>query len=236
MRDPSDQIAAFQQPTNASISMLHGFIQQGEVKEMTDLLEKDGELVNTKDENGLTPLHHAATTGNVDIVSELLRFGGNPDINDRLGRPVIYCAVIEGNKEVIDLLTFYDVKSGDTSNRVDNIKRQVYEPNRIVCFQRNTWQEGFLEKIEFVYQSNLKRDTVKVGLEVPEQGDNVVFIDNEGNKMDFSVNKYYSWMIKPGQEITVCTAQRVVALSGKPQRMGFGYRLGYKWRHRWHWK
>ena len=35
-------------------------------------------------QNGQTPLHHAASKGHVDIISELLKYGGDPEINDRV--------------------------------------------------------------------------------------------------------------------------------------------------------
>lgn len=45
---------------------------------LVELLLKSGCLINLRDDNGDTPLHIAARTGELDIIDILLRHGKNP--------------------------------------------------------------------------------------------------------------------------------------------------------------
>ena len=63
--------------------------------------------INSKDNEGDTPLHLAADLGNLDIVELLLKSGAEIDLHDgwdTLGRTALHRAVIKGNIEVINVL------------------------------------------------------------------------------------------------------------------------------------
>lgn len=64
-----------------------------------------GANIDTKNENGATPLFIASHKGNVEMVKFLLENGANPDIAIKLGATPLFVAVQgNGNLEIIDLL------------------------------------------------------------------------------------------------------------------------------------
>ncbi|KAL9026412.1 MAG: hypothetical protein Q9196_004919 [Gyalolechia fulgens] len=58
----------------------------------------------TGSENGETPIHVAASYGNVEAVRSLLKLGVSPNTRDKDRRAPIHSAAFSGNHEIIDLL------------------------------------------------------------------------------------------------------------------------------------
>jgi prolyl 4-hydroxylase len=59
----------------------HRAAQDGDVDGLIEIIDKLGHLVNSKDENGWTPLHEGARTGNLEVVRVLLDKGSR--VNER---------------------------------------------------------------------------------------------------------------------------------------------------------
>ena len=60
--------------------------------------------VNAQDEDGLTPLHHAALSGNVRIISLLLESGAIVNIPDKKGLDPLHYAAWQGYMDPVGLL------------------------------------------------------------------------------------------------------------------------------------
>lgn len=64
---------------------------------------------NIQQHDGNTPLHHAASSGDLKIVSLLLNYKGNPNItNSILGRTPLHNAVDGGHEKIVKLMVKYD--------------------------------------------------------------------------------------------------------------------------------
>jgi ankyrin repeat protein len=55
----------------------------GDLPAVTALLDADAELVNARDADRKTALHHAATAGNLDVVKLLVERGADVSVRDR---------------------------------------------------------------------------------------------------------------------------------------------------------
>ena len=94
---------------------LHTAARDGDLLAVHRLLAQ-GALVDARDGHSMTPLHHAAETGHVDVAQSLIRksadvdaesnFDGDPHEgkDGELGRTAIHYAVAGGHVEVVDLL------------------------------------------------------------------------------------------------------------------------------------
>ncbi|KAJ3125939.1 hypothetical protein HK098_008019 [Nowakowskiella sp. JEL0407] len=60
--------------------------------------------VNVVDDNLATPLHHAASLGNIEIVEMLLDKGANPNSGDNTGRTPLFIAACDNQPDVVKLL------------------------------------------------------------------------------------------------------------------------------------
>ncbi|XP_041350746.1 serine/threonine-protein phosphatase 6 regulatory ankyrin repeat subunit C-like [Gigantopelta aegis] len=68
------------------------------------LLKKDTSLLNTPDNEGLTPLHMSAITGNEAMLHLLLKKGANLTCLDEEKHTVVHWATVSGQTEILDLL------------------------------------------------------------------------------------------------------------------------------------
>jgi hypothetical protein len=83
---------------------IHIASSRGDANEVKALLEASPILVNSKDENGWTPLHFAARYGNTEIVKILLKFKADPSGPDKAGTSPIELADLYNHAPVVDLL------------------------------------------------------------------------------------------------------------------------------------
>src|SRR6266851_8618446 len=67
--------------------------EAGHVRAVENLLRNDPGLVHTTDSDGLTPLHHAAFGGNVNVVELLLRMGADVNATSAHGSTPLHMAV-----------------------------------------------------------------------------------------------------------------------------------------------
>jgi prolyl 4-hydroxylase len=79
--------------TGSQQTEAHLAAQDGDVKALTEIVDRFGDLVNAKDEHGWAPIHEGVRTGKVEVVDLLLRKGA--DINDTThnGESVLYLAL-----------------------------------------------------------------------------------------------------------------------------------------------
>lgn len=77
--------------------------RRGNISEMQQLLSK-GYKINSKHNNGMTPLHWTANKGHLEATSFLLEQGADPSIRDNFGFAPLKHALREGHLEVANLL------------------------------------------------------------------------------------------------------------------------------------
>ncbi|MCJ7454088.1 MAG: ankyrin repeat domain-containing protein [Wolbachia endosymbiont of Homalodisca vitripennis] len=68
---------------------------------------KRGVIVNFKDTDGRTPLHHAVNNGNIDVVSTLLKNGAEVAQITNKGNTPLHIASSKGYREVVEVLLQY---------------------------------------------------------------------------------------------------------------------------------
>mmetsp|Transcript_2691 Transcript_2691/g.2568 ORF Transcript_2691/g.2568 Transcript_2691/m.2568 type:complete len:494 (-) Transcript_2691:235-1716(-) len=70
--------------TGSQQTEAHMAARDGDVKALSEIVDRFGDLVNAKDEHGWAPIHEGVRIGNKEVVSLLLEKGAN--INDTTGR------------------------------------------------------------------------------------------------------------------------------------------------------
>ncbi|XP_021904209.1 ankyrin-1 [Carica papaya] len=95
---------------------LHFAAREGKTEVCKYLLEELRLDVNTKDEEGETPVLHAARQGHADTVKYLLDHGANPAIPSDLGATALHHAAGIGNIELLKELLSRDVEVDSQSD------------------------------------------------------------------------------------------------------------------------
>ena len=72
-----------------------------------------GTDVNTKNRNGVTPLHYAAWDAHKEIAELLITNGAEVNAKDKNGRTPLLYATVTGHKEIADLLRKHGGKTGE---------------------------------------------------------------------------------------------------------------------------
>lgn len=88
-------------------TQLHKLVRQAHNHDHFKTLEKfitDGAIVDERDNEGLTPLHHAAFMGHPESISILLSHGANINAEDRAGWTPLHVAAFNGNFACLCLL------------------------------------------------------------------------------------------------------------------------------------
>ncbi len=67
-------------------------------------LVANGADVNARDENGWTPLHHAASSGEMEIAAVLIAKGADVNAKDKYGLMPLHAAIVRGQKHVVAAL------------------------------------------------------------------------------------------------------------------------------------
>ena len=73
---------------------IHEAVQQGDLSKTQNLIAKDPSVLNSKTEDGRTPLHVAVMGGHKKLVEYLIREGANIDALDKEGRTPLLNAII----------------------------------------------------------------------------------------------------------------------------------------------
>ena len=109
-------------PINIVGSALHCAAQFGQTH-MIEMLAERGLYVNIGDDKGWTPLHYAATCGQLESVRTLLRLGGRESMTKVAGicGTPLHRAVAIGHKDIVSLL----LNEGCPINVVDSKGRSV---------------------------------------------------------------------------------------------------------------
>ncbi|XP_042514940.1 ankyrin-1 [Macadamia integrifolia] len=95
---------------------LHFAAREGKTEICKYLLEELKLDVDTKDEDGETPLLHATRQGHTDTAKYLLECGADPSISSEIGATALHHAAGTGN---IDLLSFVLSKGDDVDSQSD---------------------------------------------------------------------------------------------------------------------
>ncbi len=83
---------------------IHEAAKTGDIARLQELLNADPSLVNSPDDNVMTPLHLAAEAGATEAVSLLIRSGANVNAADFQNRIPLHLAAYDGNAEAVKLL------------------------------------------------------------------------------------------------------------------------------------
>jgi len=103
---------------------IHGASERGELEKVKDILEKRGELVNSRDELGRSPIIFAVATDKKAVVAYLLSKGADLEGKDNLGQTPLHWAAMYGHKQIIEML----ISAGADVNAEDyNGETPLYE-------------------------------------------------------------------------------------------------------------
>ncbi|CAG0880106.1 unnamed protein product [Cyprideis torosa] len=89
----------------AVISALHCAASRGHVDCLETLISLCGAEVDVMDANGCTALFYAVTLGHADCSHALLKFGAEPNRQDRKGRTPAHCGAAKGQLETLKILS-----------------------------------------------------------------------------------------------------------------------------------
>jgi len=90
--------------------------QNGDLDRVKIFIEQNEKLVNSKDEDGRTPIHWASSTGKDAVVLYLLEKGANPDSEDESGWTPLCSACSSGYETTVKILL--------TCNKPVNVNHQ----------------------------------------------------------------------------------------------------------------
>ena len=97
----------------ALLKPLHMAVEKGETGEFKDALKKYPFFINARDENGSTPLHLAAATGNNEILWMLINQGANINTRDIDGFTPMELAAQKEHTAVVQLLQGMGAQTGN---------------------------------------------------------------------------------------------------------------------------
>lgn len=83
---------------------IHNAVQQGDLTKTQNLIAKDPALLNSKTEDGMTPLHVAVMGGHKELMKFLIQEGANIDALDKEGRTPLLNAIMFKKSELAHML------------------------------------------------------------------------------------------------------------------------------------
>jgi len=90
---------------------IHDAVKSGNLEKVKIFLQGNKDLMNQKDQQGKTPLHHAIETGHDHIAKYLIVQGADLDLKDENNDSLLHYAAFMGSLEIADML----LKKGVTS-------------------------------------------------------------------------------------------------------------------------
>jgi ankyrin repeat protein len=81
---------------------IHDAVKSGDVAKVTAVLNANPALFNAE-ENKWTPLHCAASRGNINVIRALIAAGANTTIKENKGKTPSEFAILHGHSEVARL-------------------------------------------------------------------------------------------------------------------------------------
>ena len=92
-------------PTKKGLLAIHVAAAAGRLSVVELLISYDSSLVNIRDKNNSTPLHHAIKNRNYNVIRFLLSHGARTDLVDRKGQTALFLAQdYDLDKDVITLV------------------------------------------------------------------------------------------------------------------------------------
>lgn len=80
------------------------WVKEGHEQKVCELLDKEPELANLPDTDGLLPIHWAADRGHVGVMKQLIKKGTNRNSRDRDGQTPLHYAASCGHVDVVRYL------------------------------------------------------------------------------------------------------------------------------------
>ena len=96
---------------------IHELSKTGELKKIKALIEKEQELINKKDDQEWSPLHHASFRGHNEVVEFLISSGAEINALDNYGCTPLHRAALRGHMEITQFL----VEAGADINKISTL-------------------------------------------------------------------------------------------------------------------
>lgn len=102
---------------------------QQESDEKTVNLAIENSYIDAQDEDGLTGLHYATSSGYLKTVEIFLRRGANPNIASNNGTKPIHLAIANGNSKMVEVISAASNKWHRSQNQATEIIRAANLPS-----------------------------------------------------------------------------------------------------------
>ncbi|KAH8375733.1 hypothetical protein KR093_003141 [Drosophila rubida] len=103
--DDSDELIQEDKNPQASIDrMILWAVNENRISEVREILQLDADTVNSRDDDGYSPLHRACYNNFVDIAKLLLQYRANPNARTALGWTPLHSACKWNNADCAQLL------------------------------------------------------------------------------------------------------------------------------------
>ncbi|KAG1150892.1 hypothetical protein G6F37_003335 [Rhizopus arrhizus] len=110
---------------------IFGYARENNLKKLATALEENKDLINTKDEDGLSVLHYAADRGHFEIAKYLIETGADLNVKTEDGETPLHLACISEQLQVANLL----IKKGCDQQLKDAEGKTAFE-QADECFVR----------------------------------------------------------------------------------------------------
>ncbi|KAI8042581.1 ankyrin repeat domain-containing protein 49 [Drosophila gunungcola] len=102
--DADELIEEDKNPQSSIERMILWAVNENRISEVREILRLDADTVNSKDNDGYTPLHRAAYNNFVDMAKLLLQYRANPNARTELGWTPLHSACKWNNADCAHLL------------------------------------------------------------------------------------------------------------------------------------
>lgn len=110
---------------NDKFSTLPDACYHGNLEKVKELMKKGNVDVNKPDADGKTPLHRAAQSGSVDVMSFLLDNKADASKRSKSGETPLHVAVFHRNSKAVELLLKKSENARDAVNAVDDVMQMT---------------------------------------------------------------------------------------------------------------
>lgn len=95
---------------------------RGDHADIVSYFADRGVAIDSKDSNGITPLYHAASRGNVNCMRLLLERGADPNAVDRNGYSVAKAAAEANQQDALTLLNNWNPEKDKPIGEENNVE------------------------------------------------------------------------------------------------------------------